>query len=55
MPYYFVKKWIMFNAFSSSKRFSDLKIENNRKYIYIYILFSHKKRNTGIFDNMDGL
>lgn len=54
MPYYFVKKMIMFNPFSSSKRFSDLKIEKNRK-IYIYILFSYKKRNTGIFDNMDGL
>ena len=53
MPYYFLKKLIMFNPFNSSKRFSDLKIEKNRKYIYI--LFSHKKRkNPGIFDNMDG-
>jgi len=44
----------MFNPFNSSKRFSDLKIEKNRKK-YIYILFSHKKRrNPGIFYNMDG-
>lgn len=43
MPYYFVKKMIMFNPFSSSKRFSDLKMEKNRKKnIYIYYSATRK-------------